>query len=139
MIEGLFALAGVLLGGVLTVGVELFLAARRAREQRRLAARVLLDEFTVAASLVAVAEANSSLSALDAIPSIGETWRDHREYLAHLELTTWAVIRRAVMHAELVPHTGRDWQGPSTDQMLEDMRTRFDAAAELLLADLQRR
>ena len=44
MSDGLFALAGVILGGVVTAGVTYFTEARRARSARKVAARILIDQ-----------------------------------------------------------------------------------------------
>lgn len=48
MTEGLFALLGVILGGVVTAGVTFFQEARRTRAARRVAARIMVDQLLLA-------------------------------------------------------------------------------------------
>jgi hypothetical protein len=101
MTGAIFGLVGVMIGGLLTAGLETL--ARRGRERRveRLAARVLYDEL---ASLRASARQSVKTQRPELMFSekleLSSTWREHRKDLGNVEWDVWAAIDHAVASLE---------------------------------------
>ncbi len=136
MTTGVFALLGVLLGGLVTAGVQLFLKGREQRTQRQLAARVVWGELVWFRSGVSAALRSNDGGLIPPSEPLSETWRQHRDGLASfLPLDPWATVLTAVLAAvELAKHKGTT-PGPWPDKIedvLRDVEKRLEAGSSAL-------
>jgi hypothetical protein len=100
---GLFGLLGVVVGGVVTAGVEVFVRRREENRQHLLAARVMHSEFVgVRSHLVAVMRAGGDF--VGTLPDdVSVTCREHRTALGSLTWDQWRHVEKAVYGAKSVP------------------------------------
>jgi hypothetical protein len=128
MAQGLFALAGVLLGGLITIGVELVKRRFDNRVRQRTAARILAAELRLHGLSVERALLRQDVGMVDLNASaIWSVWRQHRMDLAARRDRAWTATVSAVL------------QLTRTQDALSEVYVTWSDAAEHELAELGKR
>lgn len=100
MIQAIFGLIGVIVGGLVTAGFQQLAQKRERKRAERLAARVLLDEFGWWRSVLTHAIAVEDVSTLDAPATVAVAWGVHREALVGLPKDEWRRLHLSVRVAD---------------------------------------
>ncbi|HXN37982.1 MAG TPA: hypothetical protein VN892_08080 [Solirubrobacteraceae bacterium] len=144
VITAVFGLVGVVVGGLLTAGVDALKQRDDERRTRRRAARVLLMEVVWDANVLTSAfEDRKPLRTFD--PGVLEgLWREHRYSLSGIPFDDWFAIETAVRHATgkawaLAPEVSEDELSETTAEQLQELKKTFqptianlDTAARIL-------
>jgi hypothetical protein len=97
MVEAIFGLVGVIVGGLLTAGVN-WLARRGDRgRSRRLAARILSDELSWHRTYIQGRLERGELVRLPDRASLHDAWLEHRASLADLPSRDYSAVQLAVL------------------------------------------
>jgi hypothetical protein len=101
MLQAIFGLVGVIIGGVVTAGFQLFQAWRRQERDQRLAARILRDELGWWWSNLKDAIESRDFSGIDHPGSVAEAWQQYRGALIDLSGPEWSQLHLAVRASNL--------------------------------------
>jgi hypothetical protein len=130
VITAVFGLVGVVVGGLLTAGVDALSKRNEERRTRRRAARVLRVELVWDANRLNSAYEHAMPLQLD--PDVlTALWREHRYSLANLPVDDWTEVELAVRH---LSQSGWKRLIALTHDDLEEMGV---AACEELRAEMQ--
>jgi hypothetical protein len=137
VITAVFGLVGVLVGGLLTAGVDALKQRNDERRTRRRAARVLLMEVVWDANaLASVFEHRKPLRNFD--PGVLEgLWREHRYSLSDIPFDDWFAIETAVRHATgkawvLAPEISEDELSKLPEDGLQELKKTFEPPIDSL-------
>jgi hypothetical protein len=131
MTQAIFGLCGVFLGGLITAGVQERQRRLTSKASKRLAARVIRDEFEFYRTSVAVAIERKNPRFMDPPAAIERSWREHRAALEQLPWAEWSSIQIAVVNALVIDPLRGDWDA-SFEKVAETVtRTMTDAIAVL--------
>jgi hypothetical protein len=97
------ALIGILVGGVLTGGVQAFFRWQDGRDSRRVAVRTLHREMRWFWSGLDEALKQSNLLVMDRMPEIAETWINNQAAFVRLPSEEWRALDLAVRSAGTDP------------------------------------
>jgi hypothetical protein len=92
---------GVIVGGLLSGGIELWLRRSHEHGDRRLGARIVHDELSTAYGLLVAAKQQKAAALLPDAKRVVGAWQQHRPSLRSLELGDWQPIQGAIAAVEL--------------------------------------
>jgi hypothetical protein len=95
---------GVIVGGLLSGGVQLWLRRSAERADRRLSARVMFDELSTARAALVTASEKERPTLLPESKRAADAWRGHRSALRSLAYDDWEPIQYAVAALEIFDH-----------------------------------
>jgi len=122
MLQAIFGLAGVVVGVVITAGIQACSAWRAEQRALRVAARLVYAELSVFAGQLAAVQRAQSLQPLDGPRRLGEVWAENRRSLATIAPEAWPVIAMGVRDDTWVPLLKGDaW----TDGIRETTRQQY--------------
>jgi hypothetical protein len=127
MTEAIFGLVGVVVGGLLTAGLDWWRRRVDERGARRLAARILVDEL---AALGAAHSHRNYKVFVGAANRLVAAWREYRTALATLRHHDWNEIQATVFVAEMLNERWAD--SPELWSDFDRSEKRIDAAIKRL-------
>jgi hypothetical protein len=129
MTSGLFALAGVVIGGLLTAVVTFWFERRREARELRTAARVIDKAYNLLGLAADTTIEDDTWSPFDeALPQdeFAALWREHRNTLAgHLSSEAWQTVASAEVRVSLIHTIDRD-NSPSHELVSQSLRLLID-------------
>lgn len=105
MLPAIFGLLGVIVGGLITAGVDERRRYIERRAQRRLAARILIDELTWVSASAREAADSRNLTLLRDSSDLVDAWRTHRHALGDLAWEHWLALETTISHAAMFDRT----------------------------------
>jgi hypothetical protein len=99
--QAIFGLVGVIVGGLLTAGFQVFVMHRDQKRDQRVAARVLDDELAWWLSGLDWAIGHDDLASIDPPGTVQVAWEEHRGALVDLSGDDWATVHVAVRSSTL--------------------------------------
>lgn len=134
MLQAIFGLAGVIVGGLITAGFQLFSRRQERKRAQRVAARILQDELVWWHSILSWAIEQDDASALEPPGAVLAAWEAHRLALVDLSSDEWHRLHLAVRAsgaggAEGLPSVSL---GDELVKELREQMGRLDAAARIL-------
>jgi hypothetical protein len=118
MTEAIFGLVGVVVGGLLTAGLEELRRRADSRDRRRAAARAVHTELLATAVALDSAIEMKSITPLTLGRRIelGAVWHENAAALSHLALDEWDELARSVWITEMFWRTSVEYLTEWTDK-----------------------
>jgi hypothetical protein len=131
MISAIFGLVGVVVGGLLTAGVEAYRARRADERQVRIAARILRDELAWWHTSIAISLGQGEWL-VDSNDAVRAAWLQHREALCVLDRDDWARVSTAVAVTVVASSEMRDGPFDNVRPSLEEAEEHIGDGVEAL-------
>ena len=127
MLQAIFGLVGVIVGGAITAGFQIY--ARRAQQKRdqRHAARVVLDQLVWWLTGLRAAHDRGTLESLDPPGAVRSAWDAHCAALIGLSYDDWVQVSAAVQISDAEPESSS-----SQTAAVQDALAGIDTAAKVL-------